>query len=305
MPNAAARLLATVAGAALVLASGLAFATAQRTFVASSGNDGSPCSIVAPCRTLMTAVDKTIAGGEVIVLDSAGYGPAFIGQSVSIIAPAGIYAGISVFSGFSGLTISGPGIKVELRGLSIVGLGGDIGINFTQGARLAVRDCVISKMSKYGIYASATGSMVNVSNTVLRENGFAGFKADAVLQAVLAGVHAESNDTGVYATSGAKVTVSDSVVSGSFFGAEAAGNGGASELMVTRSTLAGNSYGLVVAATTGSARLVADANAMNESSSETFHFAGFGTEIIYTVGNNSVGFTSSLTNGVLTSIGPH
>ncbi len=305
MPNAAARLFVTVAGAALILAPGLAFATAQRTFVASIGNDGNPCSIVAPCRTLMTAVDKTNAGGEVIVLDSAGYGPVFIGQSVSIVAPPSVYAGISVFSGH-GITVSGAGIKVALSGLKVIGLGGDIGINFTQGTRLAVSDCEISSMSQYGIYASATNSTVNVSRSVLRENGFAGFKADAVLQAVLAGVHAESNSTGVYATSGARVTVTDSVLSGSFFGAEAAGNGAASELMVTRSTLAGNSYGLVVAAITGSARLVSDGNAINEASTEAFHFGALGaTEIIYTTGNNSIGFTGSLANAALTLIGTH
>ena len=41
----------------------------------------------------------TDSGGEIVVLSSGGYGPVLINKSVSIIAPEGIYAGISVFSG--------------------------------------------------------------------------------------------------------------------------------------------------------------------------------------------------------------
>jgi hypothetical protein len=81
------RYLLFVAG---VGAAALANATAQRTFVASTGNDANNafnCSIVKPCRGFAAAVGVTASGGEVIVLDSAGYGAVMITQSVSIIAP--------------------------------------------------------------------------------------------------------------------------------------------------------------------------------------------------------------------------
>ncbi|MEO8674060.1 MAG: hypothetical protein ABI569_00675, partial [Casimicrobiaceae bacterium] len=71
-----------------------AAATAQRTFVASNGVDNPVCSIASPCRGFAAAVAATSAGGEVIVLDSAGYGTVTISQAVSIIAPAGVYAGV-------------------------------------------------------------------------------------------------------------------------------------------------------------------------------------------------------------------
>ncbi len=74
-------------------------AFAQRTFVASSGADTNSCAITQPCRSFASAIALTAAGGEVIVLDSAGYGPVTITQSVSIIAPPGVYAGISVLAG--------------------------------------------------------------------------------------------------------------------------------------------------------------------------------------------------------------
>jgi hypothetical protein len=47
---------------------------AARTFVASTGSDSDPCSRVDPCRTFQAAVDATAAGGEVVALDSAGFG---------------------------------------------------------------------------------------------------------------------------------------------------------------------------------------------------------------------------------------
>src|SRR5512132_2933185 len=59
----------------------------QRTFVASNGADTHPCSLVSPCRSFGTAIAAVAAGGEVIVLDSAGYGAVTITQSVSLIAP--------------------------------------------------------------------------------------------------------------------------------------------------------------------------------------------------------------------------
>jgi len=107
----------------LLLASNLAEATAKRTFVASHGVDNPNCSIVAPCRNFAAAITATSAGGEVIVLDSAGYGPVTTTKSISIVAPPGIYAGISVLAG-NGVTIDAPGATVVLRGLSINSQGG-------------------------------------------------------------------------------------------------------------------------------------------------------------------------------------
>src|SRR5262249_9418522 len=102
--------------------------TAQRTFVSSAGSDAAACSITAPCRGLTAAVGATSSKGEVVVLDSAGYGGATVTQAVSIVAPPGVYAGVSVFSG-TGITImAGATDKVVLRGLAVNGQGGFIGV---------------------------------------------------------------------------------------------------------------------------------------------------------------------------------
>ena len=104
----------------------------QRTFVASFGlsaNTAFNCSLAKPCRAFSEALGVTSVDGEVVVLDSAGYGPVTITQGVSIIAPAGIYAGVTVSAG-DGITINAPGAVVRLRGLSINGQGGNDGIVF-------------------------------------------------------------------------------------------------------------------------------------------------------------------------------
>ncbi|MEO8675952.1 MAG: hypothetical protein ABI569_10255 [Casimicrobiaceae bacterium] len=102
-------------------------AAAQRTFVASNGlpaNTAFSCSIAKPCRAFSEAIGVTNSGGEVVVLNSAGYGSVTVTKSVSIVAPQGIYAGITVFSG-AGVTINaGASDIVVLRGLSINGQGG-------------------------------------------------------------------------------------------------------------------------------------------------------------------------------------
>ena len=159
---------------ALVFAalSELACAAAQRTFVATTGLDTHPCSLTAPCRTFAAAMAQTNAKGEIVVLDAGGYGPVTITQSVSIIAPPGIYAGISVFSG-DGITINaGPDDGVVLRGLTINGQGGDVGIRVTQAIDVHIENCTIAYMASDGI--SGSNAYLRVANTTSHSNGGSG-----------------------------------------------------------------------------------------------------------------------------------
>ena len=166
-------LLAFVACVAVLAAPSLALGAAQRTFVKSTGVDTLPgpvpnvCSVASPCRTFDAAMLQTLPGGEVIVLDSAGYGAVTISQSVSIIAPPGVYAGITASSG-DGVTVNGAGIVVVLQGLTINGLGtGNNGINFIAGDELHVINGSISNFALTGITA---GGRLFVSDTIIRGN---------------------------------------------------------------------------------------------------------------------------------------
>jgi hypothetical protein len=155
---------------AALLAPGAAVA-AQRTFVAANGADNPSCSIVSPCRTLGAAVAVTSSNGEVIILNSGGYGKVTITQALSIVAPSGIYAGISVFAGDDGVTVAaGPTDKVVLRGLTINGQNGNTGIVVTSGRETHIEDCAIANLGAEGIRIDG-GARVHIARSVVRSNG--------------------------------------------------------------------------------------------------------------------------------------
>ena len=197
-----------------VAASPFAFAAVQRTFVSSTGSDAQGCSLTQPCRSFAAAITQTLAGGEVIVLDSAGYGPVTVNKAVSIIAPAGIYAGISVFSG-DGISVNAPGAIVVLRGLSVNGLGGTHGINLHAAAQVRIESCLISGMAQDGVHHTASGADVAILDTIVRDNGNFGINVVADGSVALDRVRSEHNDTsGLHigpASANVSARVSDSV----------------------------------------------------------------------------------------------
>jgi len=95
---------------------------APRTFIASTGNDAGPCTITQPCRSFPAAILRTDGGGEIVAVDSAGYGGVAIDRSVAIIAAPGAFAGVTVSSG-DAIAIGASGLDVTLHGLTINGLG--------------------------------------------------------------------------------------------------------------------------------------------------------------------------------------
>src|SRR5262249_6314859 len=121
-------ILTGIAVSLVVLSS--AFAQSGRTFVsAGTGSDLNACSRSAPCRSFTAALAVTNAGGEVIALDSGGYGPFTVSKAVSITSPGGVYAGLTVPSG-TGVTINaGASDVVRLSGLTIVCAAGTIAID--------------------------------------------------------------------------------------------------------------------------------------------------------------------------------
>jgi hypothetical protein len=208
--------VATLFGAVFV-ASQVGAALPQRTFVASNGVDTNPCSITLPCRSFATAISKTNPTGEVIVLDSAGYGPVTITQSVAIIAPQGVYAGISVPTLMSGIVVNGSGILVKLSGLTINGQGGQSGIQFLQGDRLVVERCTVVGMTDVGLADSASSSQLYVADSTFRYSGNGGIDISAGT-ATIDRAHLENNgDDGVHVTgppfATVDVLVRDSVAS--------------------------------------------------------------------------------------------
>jgi len=238
-------------------------ATAQRTFVASTGTDANPCSIVQPCRGFAHAITQTNVGGEVIVVDSAGYGPVSIAKSITLAAPSGVYAGVSVTSG-SGITVSGAGIAVTLRGLTINGQGGINGITFSQGSRLNVEDCEIAGFSANGIAITAPRSIVTIRNTGARNNGGSGvsISATASIQASLDGVRLVNNGlNGLYATGPASITIVSSIVEGNGIGLHAdAANIFITLIIASHNKIMRNTTGVQANATMAMGQVFLDSN---------------------------------------------
>ena len=103
------RSLITLAALSIAVATTFISLQAQavhRTHVATYGLDSNTsfgCSVANPCRFFQAATAVVDPNGEVVVLDSGGYGAVALTKSISLIAPTGVYAGISVFPGSAGV----------------------------------------------------------------------------------------------------------------------------------------------------------------------------------------------------------
>jgi hypothetical protein len=132
------------------LFAGSAMAINNRSAVSVNGLDTNPCTVASPCRSFSTALAQTAVAGEVIALDSAGYGPFTISQNVSVSGAPGVHAAITVTSG-DGITITG-GSAVFIYNLVILGTGGgQDGIRNTGCLFVHIQNCFIEGFSGSGI----------------------------------------------------------------------------------------------------------------------------------------------------------
>src|SRR5262245_20417609 len=146
-----------------------------RVFVAAQGLDSNPCSFAQPCRTFQKGHDTVAAGGEIDVLDPAGYGSVVINKAISIQAHG--FAGVTVGSGETAITINAnPNDAVNLTGLLIEGAGvGKYGIVFNSGKSLSIENCMVRNLTDYGINFVPTGSSrLAVSSTLVANIGIGG-----------------------------------------------------------------------------------------------------------------------------------
>jgi hypothetical protein len=256
-----ARLL-TVLAAALAGALSAPPAQAQsRVFVGAQGADGNPCTFALPCRTFQRAHTVVAAGGEIDVLDPAGYGPLTISKPISIQGHG--FAGISVTGGNTGITINAVDLDaIHLDGLLIEGDGaGAVGIRFNTGRSLVVRKCVIRNMIGdairfIGNASSSTFETLTVSDSTIAGNGGAAIHIEPIstvpVKAGIERVVFSGNGNGLQAvgnngSANLDVAVSDSSASSSsgigFIVQSSAGHS-VSSLALIRTTVSGNQFGV-------------------------------------------------------------
>ena len=171
-----------------------------RTYIASNGLDTNDGRLATPCRSIGAALAQTDPGGEIIVLDSAGYGAAAISKSVSVIAPPGVYAGITVTAGI-GIDVTAG--NVTLRGLTLRGSGGTIGIH-VGNAIVHIDRCAISGLGQFGIHADVANGEIYVHDTTISHCS-EGLRFEGNVRFVLDGVCTESNgNAGLNVQNGAR-----------------------------------------------------------------------------------------------------
>lgn len=212
-----------IASAGVLALAGLAPLTShagvQRTFVSPTGSDANNCQLAQPCRGFTAALAQTNPGGEIIVLDSAGYGSVTIGKSVSIVVPPGIYAGVSVAVGTDGIVVNaGPTDEVVLRGLTINNQGGNNGVVFNTGAALYVESCTIRGFSLATManlrFAPGGASKLFVKDSYLRggQTGINLANGTTAASVTIDNTRIENNVNGITASFSGALALRNSVV---------------------------------------------------------------------------------------------
>ena len=107
----------------------------------------------------------------------------------------GVYAGVSVTSGQTGIAINGAGAIVVLRGLSINGVaaGSVNGIHLVQASRLRIESCIVAGLASTGILHDAVGAELVALDTIVRDNGGAGIAINVDANVVLDHLRVEHN----------------------------------------------------------------------------------------------------------------
>ena len=243
--------------AALVLsASPVANATVQRTAVSRNGIDTNPCTPASPCRTVTAALAQTNTGGEVIVLDSGGYDPFSVTNPASVIAPPGVYAGITIPPEGTPVYIGPPnGGRSAVRGLTVIGLHNPNAFNgiLVSGNNVTVQieSCVVTGLDD--LTANGTTAigflgdgLVTITDSIVRDSKIgigAVSGTSAIARVSVIGTRVESSSrVGIEADNHSKIVIRKSVVTGgAAYGILTNFSGtGVAEIMVDRSEITHN-----------------------------------------------------------------
>jgi hypothetical protein len=268
------KLAAGFSAIAFLLSAVPAHAQLTRTWVSGVGDDAFPCTRTDPCKTFAGALSRTAAGGEISTLDPGGFGPVTITKSISITNDNSGEAGI-VAAGVTGVTVSGAGITVRLRGLIIDGgaSGGQQGVRFSAGAALHIQNCVIRNFTMAG---PTTGNGVT-------------FTPGASAKLMITDTRINSNGAGA---SGAGVFIKPT-------------GGAFASVTLTRVTMDDNSNGLVIDTTFGGGVLatVADSSASNNNNTGVA-LIGNNAGLSVSTGGKIVSYLNNVVRGNTTAGAP-
>jgi hypothetical protein len=232
------------------------FAQATRTWVSGVGDDVNPCSRTAPCKTFAGAISKTATGGEINVLDSAGYGAVTITKSITIDG-SGAHASI-LAANVNGVIVNGAGITVTLRNLSINGANTTTGngVRIINAAAVNIDNVVIENFGGsppsngrgVSIETSTANVRVNITNSQLYNNFGIGIHSNPSAGNVILVVDNVSVSKGEYSAiqlrSATFATINNSTLTQSRIGGGLTTELSNVTAYVSNSVLSANKYGV-------------------------------------------------------------
>jgi hypothetical protein len=291
----------------LVAAAGDTARAHEVRFVASYGS-GNLCTREAPCASLQRGINRTPAGGELIILDSGDFGnSAVIDKSITVSA-----VGVSATLG-GGITIDATDATVVLRGLRLNGAGSaGNGIDITSGAagQIYIEDGEIQGFA-YGIHVnSGAYPTLVVAKTVARNNSSTGlhFQTGSPGRLIVDNSRFENNGGDGIEVRAAEASITRAILSGNAssgvrvtFNGKAnvtwttaehnAGSGyavdGSGQMTLEQSVARGNADGVRASAGSGSQATVRISNSVVTNNGADLAAAGSST--LLSRGNNTIG----------------
>lgn len=280
-------MMRTVIFAAMAFAlSGLADAglndasAASRVWLsAAKGVDSNPCSLQAPCRTFLAALNKVDTGGEIDFLDPGGYGFADITKAVSIVNDGIGEAGSQGSGGVSAAIFvrAGATEDVVIRGLTIEGARTTPnGVDFISGRTLTIQNCVIRNFTQFGVLAenAAAGKLEIIGSTIMDN---------------YRGVNIATTGNGYIYAAIDKSTISNNVLNVAVDGVNNSGIGDdATKVTVSNSQIAFGTEGVVTTARPQPTNVVLSNNVISHHTGSGVHAERNGAQAVITLANNTI-----------------
>src|SRR5260370_3087580 len=231
----------------VLLGSTLVSAQARRTWVSGVGDDATPCSRTAPCKTFAGAISKTAVGGEIDALDPGGFGAVTITKAITIDGGGGQVASVLVAGTNAIIVQAQPNDVVTLRNLRINGNNGSgvNGIRWTQGKALHIESCVFFGFNIKGIdIAKADGGKAFILDTIVQDNtqnGIQSHNTTTTVSTYIDRSRFENNaNFGVWSSDFSNATITNSDASGNSFGYVAQSSAGTSDMNLVSSSASNN-----------------------------------------------------------------
>jgi hypothetical protein len=260
---------------------------------AQHGKDTNAGTFGEPLREIAKAIELSPAGETVVVVDSGDYKQFTVDKTLAVVAER-VHARIrpDVFPQASAVTVgAGSADVVLLRGLTIAGRAGHVGVRFSNGRALHLERCTIS-----GFVANPTGypshgieaeqGILHAKDLVMRDNlvGFDVSGGRVILEGCSIRGDGTADSTGIFIAGTAQGSVVSCLVSdhGSQ-GIYLRGAPGSARplLTLTQSTITHNGFG-IYADRTGQVHLISSTITLNDSGLYTLNGG-----VIYTSGTNS------------------